>query len=130
MGILKKRLLIIGSIIILFTMILLCNGNKISVKTINERQNPVKAAVLLYRFDDVYTSLVRQGFEEIQKNNPGIIEFTFYDGKNDQGIQNQTIDTLLESKSAGSKTITVVGVDAIPAAQELILFYIRTKIIS
>lgn len=86
MGILKKRLLIISALIILVIMIFLSNVSRISVKAINERQNPVKAAVLLYRFDDVYTSLVRQGFEEIQKNNPGKIEFTFYDGKNDQGI--------------------------------------------
>jgi len=108
MGILKKRLLITQLLIVLFTIIFLCNGNTISIKTINERQNPVKAAVLLYRFDDTYISLVRQSFEEIQKNNEGKIEFTFYDGKNDQGIQNQTIDTLLENKSADILLLNIV----------------------
>lgn len=110
MGILKKKLLIISALIILVIMIFLPNGNKVSVKTINKRQNPVKAAVLLYRFDDAYTSLVRQGFEEIQKNNPAKIEFTFYDGKNDQGIQNQTIDTVLENKSADLLLLNIVDV--------------------
>ncbi|OOM74772.1 D-galactose-binding periplasmic protein precursor [Clostridium puniceum] len=109
MAALKKRLLITQLLIILFTIIFLCNGNGISIKTINERQNPIKAAVLLYRFDDAYISLVRQSFEEIQKNNEGKIEFTFYDGKNDQQIQNQTIDTLLENKSADLLLLNMVN---------------------
>ncbi len=110
MGIPKKMLLITELLIILFTIIFLCNVNKISVKTINEIQNPVKAAVLLYRFDDAYTSLVRQGFEEIQKNNEGKIEFTFYDGKDNQQIQNETIDTVLENKSADLLLLNLVDV--------------------
>jgi len=110
MGILKKRFLITQLLIILFTIIFLSNGNKISVKTINERQNPVKVAVLLYRFDDAYISLVRQSFEEIQKNNEGKVEFTFYDGNNDQGIQNKTIDTILENKSADFLLLNIVDV--------------------
>ncbi|MCE5220844.1 MAG: hypothetical protein LLF98_06125 [Clostridium sp.] len=56
----------------------------------------IKIGVLLYRFDDVYISLVHQNLEEIQKGNKGKVEFTFYDGKNDQSIQNKSIDTLLE----------------------------------
>jgi methyl-galactoside transport system substrate-binding protein len=110
MVILKKRLLIISELIILVIMIFLSNVSRISVKAIDEIQNPIKAAVLLYRFDDAYTSLVRQGFEEIQKNNPGKIEFTFYDGKNDQGIQNQTIDTLLQNKSVDLFLLNIVDV--------------------
>jgi len=110
MGILKKRFLITQLLIILFTIIFLYSGNKISVKTTNERQNPVKVAVLLYRFDDAYTSLVRQGFEEIQRNNEGKIEFTFYDGKDNQQIQNKTIDTVLENKSADLLILNLVDV--------------------
>ena len=38
---------------------------------------PVKVGVLLYKFDDTYISEVRKNLEEIQKENPGKVEFTF-----------------------------------------------------
>lgn len=62
------------------------------------REKAIKAGVLLYRFDDAYISLVLESLEKIQSENPGKVEFTFYDGKNDQIVQNQTLDTLLEKK--------------------------------
>lgn len=57
---------------------------------------PVKAEVLLYRFDDDYIYLVRENLEKIQKENEEKIEFIFYDSKNDQSIQNDIIDALLK----------------------------------
>ena len=110
MGTAKKIFAIIDTLIISFIIIFSCSENEIYAETLNKRQNPVRAAVLLYRFDDTYISLVRQGFEEIQKNNEGKIQFTFYDGKNDQGIQNQTIDTLMENKSVDLLLLNIVDV--------------------
>ena len=56
----------------------------------------VKVGVCLYKFDDTYISTVRQSLQKIQEENAGKVEFTFYDGKGDQAIQNDSIDTLLE----------------------------------
>ena len=56
----------------------------------------VKVGVCLYKFDDTYISTVRQSLQKIQEENPGKVEFTFYDGKGDQAIQNDSIDTLLQ----------------------------------
>lgn len=56
----------------------------------------VKVGVILSTFDNVYISLVTQSLEKIQKENSGKVEFTFLDGKGDQVIQNQLIDTTLQ----------------------------------
>jgi methyl-galactoside transport system substrate-binding protein len=104
-------------IIIIVTMAFPCNNKRVYAQVINENQTPVKVGVLLYRFDDAYISLVRQSFEDIQKKNEGKVEFTFYDGKDDQSIQNQTIDTLLESKSVDFLLLNLVDVKS---AQEAI----------
>ncbi|MFT8351448.1 galactose ABC transporter substrate-binding protein [Clostridium saccharoperbutylacetonicum] len=106
MSLIKKRLAIIGAIVtILFMKVLYV---EVFAQTVN--QNPVKVGVLLYRFDDAYISLVRQGFEEIQKSNPEKVQFTFYDGKNDQIVQNQTIEAILENKSEDLLLLNIVDV--------------------
>lgn len=114
---LKKILSAMEIVIIMITMIFIYNNIEVYAQTIDEGQNPVKVGVLLYRFDDVYISLVRQSLEEIQKQNEGKVEFTFYDGKGDQSIQNQTIDTLLENKSVDLFLLNLVDVKS---AQEVI----------
>jgi len=57
---------------------------------------PAKVAVLLHKFDDAYISLVRQSLEEIQKLNPEKVQFIFFDGKEDQDIQNESLTTVLK----------------------------------
>jgi len=114
---LKRILVVIEMIIIIVTMILPYNNKKFYAHAIDEKQSPVKVGVLLYRFDDTYISLVRQSLVEIQKKNEGKVEFTFYDGKDDQSIQNKTIDTLLESKSVDLLLLNLVDVRS---AQEVI----------
>lgn len=52
---------------------------------------PIRAAVLLYRFDDEFIAEVRKSLENIQAQNQGKVQFTFYDGMGNQAIQNQTL---------------------------------------
>lgn len=78
-------------------------------ETVNEK--PLKVAVLLYRFDDAYISLVRENLEEIQKQNSGKVEFTFYDGNDNQIIQNQSINLILNDKSADFILLNIVDVN-------------------
>lgn len=97
-------------IIIISTMIFLSNTQNVKAEMQSEQQKPIKVGVLLYRFDDAYISLVRQALEEIQNKNLGKVEFTFYDGKNDQTIQNKTINTILQNKSADFLLLNLVDV--------------------
>ena len=98
MKILKRILPLIMVSIIMIAILVSCDQNTTSTSLRVVEGKPVKVAVLLYRFDDAYISLVRQSLEEIQKENEGKVEFTFYDGKNDQSIQNESLDTLLKKE--------------------------------
>lgn len=90
-----KKILIVMEITII--MLSIYSDKKIYAQTITIKENPVKVAVLLYSFDDAYISLVRQSLEDIQKKNEDKVQFTFYDGKGEQYIQNTSIDTLLQN---------------------------------
>lgn len=104
----KKIFALIGIFIISFIMVFSLNKNLGYSEAIIKRQKPVRAAVLLYRFDDTYVSLVRKGLEEIQKNNQEKIEFTFYDAKNNQAIQNDSIDSIITNNSADLLLLNIV----------------------
>ena len=108
MKMLKKILSIIMISVIMTTITASCNQNVTSTSSRVVEGELIKIGVLLYRFDDDYISLVRQSLEEIQKENEGKVEFTFYDGKNDQSIQNESIDTLLEKNNVDLLLVNLV----------------------
>ncbi|MDF2885414.1 MAG: mglB9 [Clostridiaceae bacterium] len=62
MKLIKKALVVIGLVVIILAIKFSYNYIDIFAQTVD--QKPVKVGVLLYRFDDAYISLVRQGFEE------------------------------------------------------------------
>ena len=104
----KKILIIIIASVMMTALIASCNQNVTSTSSRVVEGELIKIGVLLYRFDDAYISLVRQSLEEIQKENKGKVEFTFYDGKNDQSIQNESIDTLLEKNDVDLLLLNLV----------------------
>ena len=105
-----KKVLTISILSVMVTAILAsCDQNTTSTSLRVVEGKPVKVAALLYRFDDAYISLVRQSLEEIQKENEGKVEFTFYDGKNDQSIQNESLDTVLEKKDVDLILLNLVN---------------------
>jgi methyl-galactoside transport system substrate-binding protein len=93
-----KRLRKILTIIIVIFMIIvtLTDYSKKAVSTITTPEKPVKVAVFLLNFTDDFISLIRQNLEDIQKENQGKVEYTFYDGKSDQAIQTESIDKVLK----------------------------------
>jgi methyl-galactoside transport system substrate-binding protein len=104
----KKVLKFIGLSVIMITIILSYNKNLARADTRIIEGKIINVGVLLYRFDDAYISLVRQSLEKIQKENEGKVQFTFYDGKNDQSIQNKTLDVLLEKNNVDLLLINLV----------------------
>jgi methyl-galactoside transport system substrate-binding protein len=100
-----------GILIIMMTVTLvICKSNVIGAISSVAITEPVKVGVLLHRFDDAYISLVRESLEEIQRENEGKVKFTFFDGKGDQSIQNESIDTLLEQKDVDILLLNLVDV--------------------
>jgi len=108
MKILKKILTVIIVSIIVTAILVSCDKNATRASSRVVEGELIKIGVLLYRFDDAYISLVRQSLEEIQKENQGKVEFTFYDGKNDQSIQNESIATLLEKNDVDLLLLNLV----------------------
>ncbi|BCZ46778.1 galactose ABC transporter substrate-binding protein [Clostridium gelidum] len=93
MKILKRTL-----VIIMLTVVLMNNiQTNIYAYAQISPEKPLKIAVILFSFDDPYISLVRKSLEEIQNKNENNVNYTFYDGKRNQDIQNTIIDSVLES---------------------------------
>jgi methyl-galactoside transport system substrate-binding protein len=95
-----RSILLIIFISIVSISTLSINNNTIYTNNSRAQEAPIKISVLLYRFDDAYISLVKKSLEEIQVKNQDKVELSFYDGKNDQSIQDETLDTILNENKA------------------------------
>jgi len=110
-----KKILTINMIAFLIIAILLeCSPTQVNTSSRAVEQKPVKVAVFLLDFADDYISLVRKNLEDIQKENQGKVEFTFYDGKSDQAIQNESIDKVLK-EGVDLILLNIMDTEAAPA---------------
>lgn len=93
---LSKIITFIQVMLIIFLLTSTTQINTFASSIINENNRKItNVAVLLYSFDDLYMSDVKQRLEDIQNENKDKVKFTFYDGKNNISVQNETIDSLL-----------------------------------
>jgi methyl-galactoside transport system substrate-binding protein len=60
-------------------------------------QKTIKAAVFLNDFNNLFFSNIKKGLEDVQKEHENKIEFTFFDSKGNQLIENENIDKALNS---------------------------------
>lgn len=96
MKLLKRLALIMITFIII--IVLVCNiQNNFYISSIAAIANPPNVGVLLFNFNDPYMSLVKKSLENIEKDNPNKIRFSFYDAKDNQSTQNATIGNLLNN---------------------------------
>jgi methyl-galactoside transport system substrate-binding protein len=138
---------------IIITFILLLDSAKYSICTSAQvlPQKQIKAAVILFSFDDPYISLVGDSLKEIQKKNENDINFTFYDGKRNQEIQNTLIDSAIQDdfdlllvnlvsldqntvesviSKAKQKNIPIVLFNTVPFVTEPVKSYNRAIVVS
>lgn len=94
MKILKRILSLI--IIIFFMSTILINYSKKVVSITLAEARPAKVSVFLLDFTDDLISQIRRNLEEVQKENPGKVEYTFYDGKSNQKVQDEELDKVLQ----------------------------------
>ncbi|GAA0075766.1 galactose/glucose ABC transporter substrate-binding protein MglB [Clostridium sp. CTA-5] len=91
-----KKLLKLNIFVIIIILIFTgCSQNSITTNLNFKLSNLVKVGVLLYKADDEYITLVRKNLEEIQKENQGKVEFSFFDAENNQDNQNEQLRTVL-----------------------------------
>ena len=112
---LKKVLAFILVWIMMSTSIIACSLNKTSASSNITTRRPVKIGVLLHSFDDPYISIVKKTLEDIQMKNKDKVEFTFYDGKNNQSIQEATLSNLLQTHNVDILIVDLVnkGVESV-----------------
>ena len=89
-----KRILSLITIIFLMSSILTDCNKKVGSTAFAEAK-PAKVSVFLLDFTDDFISEIRQNLEEVQKENPGKVEYTFYDGKTNQAVQDEELDKVL-----------------------------------
>lgn len=94
MKILSKKIPVILMIIIA-ALGITQNNSYISINAFARKIFNV--GVLVSNMDDPYIAQIKQDLESIQKNNENIVKFTFFDAKDNQSIQNETLDTLLQN---------------------------------
>lgn len=104
---LLKRLTIFTTTLCFSTLLFLgvLKGN---IYAFENNRNLVNIGVSLIQFNDIYMSLVKKNLENIENENKGKVKFTFFDGKNNQAIQNETIDILLDDESYNLLLINLV----------------------
>lgn len=88
-----KRINIIILIFIISVTLTDCSMEAIS--TISLREEPTKVAVFLFDFSDDFISQIRQSLEDVQNENKGKVEYTFYDANANQTIQTESINKVL-----------------------------------
>lgn len=95
MKISKKSSIVIALLAIVAYIFINSTTNNIYTISQNNAEKQIKAAVIFYAFDDPYLSLVTKSLDEIQNKAGTNINFTFYDGKRNQDIQNEIIDSVI-----------------------------------
>ena len=106
---LKRILVFLEIIIIIFSTILIDNSKKVDAQINLFRQRPISIGVVVYNFEDKFISLVRESLEEIQKQNTGQVEFKFFDGKGNQAIQNEVISNVLSTERVDFLLVNLVN---------------------
>lgn len=99
MKILKKILIFI--IVTITTVVLSSNTINTfasSILTYNNR-NIINASVLLWSYEDLFMSQLKQDLEDVQKEHKDKVQFTIYDGKNNVSVQYETIDSILKGNA-------------------------------
>ncbi|WP_160687657.1 galactose ABC transporter substrate-binding protein [Clostridium sp. C2-6-12] len=90
-----KKLKSILSFIIVFSFLLYTSQYKTYAQQNSNTKAPINVAVFLYDLDELFLSNVKQSLENIQKEKPNKIQFTFFDSKGNQSTQNDNVSKAL-----------------------------------
>jgi methyl-galactoside transport system substrate-binding protein len=104
MKLLKKMTIsIVVAIIASVTLIEAVPNNRAS-----KSKGLINVGIVFYRFDDPYVIQLKERLENLENKNKGKIKFNFYDSKNNKEIQNQNINSLLESENMDVLILSLV----------------------
>lgn len=97
MKIIKRLIKFIVIISMIIVMLVGCNKvNKYRSNEEIDSLKTVKISVFPYREEDYYVSAIDKHLMDIQDENQNKVQFTFYDSKGDQALQNENINKVIE----------------------------------
>jgi methyl-galactoside transport system substrate-binding protein len=120
MKIVKKLLIVIIISFMIIDTLEGCTKIKNYRNSQGINSNPVKISVFAYKIEDDFIAGINKNLEKIQAENPQKVQFTFYDSKNSQDLQNELIDKAINE---GTDLFFVSLVDV--NAAELVLNKIK-----
>jgi methyl-galactoside transport system substrate-binding protein len=92
----KKILALIMTLIILISQLPSFTPKAIETHSEIPVGRPLKVAALFYSYNDIFLSLIRKRFEDIQKENEDKVKFTFFDAKSNNITQLENINNSVE----------------------------------
>ena len=95
MSILKKLLLFIIIPVMVMVLTVGTSENNVYASINFNKGNPVKIGVFSDNSNAMYISLLNKNLELIEKENKNKVKFTFFDAKDNQTLQNESIETAL-----------------------------------
>jgi len=95
MSILKKLLIFIMTPVMIMVLAMGTSKSNVYASSNSSKGTPVKIGVFLDNANDMFISLLTQNLELVEKENENKVKFTFFDAKNNQGAQNESIDKAL-----------------------------------
>ena len=95
MSILKKILIFIMTPVMIMVLAMGTSKSNVYASSNSSKGTPVKIGVFLDNANDMFISLLTQNLELVEKENENKVKFTFFDAKNNQGAQNESIDKAL-----------------------------------
>ena len=86
-----------------------------SISSATTMRRPIRVGVLLSNVNNSYLSSIQKALEDIQRENIGKVQFTFYDANDNQAIQEITISNLFQGRNVDFLLANLVnkGVDPI-----------------
>lgn len=96
MRILKKLLIFIITLVMTLSSMVGSSKNNVWASSNFSSGTPVKIAVFSDNSNAMYISLLKQNLELIEKENENKVKFTFFDAKDNQTVQNESIEKALE----------------------------------
>jgi methyl-galactoside transport system substrate-binding protein len=92
----KNRIIFsIVSIVIISIVISGCNVQNLSAILNNNTRKPIKVGVLSYDFNNVFSTLIGKGLQDIQKENENKVEFIFFDGKSNPSVETASLNNMI-----------------------------------
>lgn len=92
---LKKLLIFIMILVMIIVQEVGTFNNNVYASPNVSKGTPVKIAVFFDNSNAMYISLLKQNLERIEKENESKVKFTFFDAKDNQSIQNESIEKAL-----------------------------------